>query len=240
MVKPKIIHEDNDLMIINKPSGWVVNEATTAKALPVIQRWLTEEFDYEIAKDRDFRSGIVHRLDKPTSGCLIIAKNKKAFKTLQKYFKRRKVTKYYQALVHGKVEPGKGLIKTPVGRLPWNRRRFGVMPGGRDAETGYSVINYYTKEDEIFSLVEFRPKTGRTHQIRIHAKYMKHPVVSDELYAGRKTYRSDINWCPRLFLHAARISFVHPAKGKKVTYESELPEDLQKTLGSLDQLNRKS
>lgn len=231
-MEPKIIFEDTSLMILEKPSGWIVNEAETTKGQKVLQTWLRKK-DYPLANDREFRSGIVHRLDKETSGILIVAKTEEAFKNLQKQFKDRKIKKSYQLLAHGKVGIKKGHIKAPVGRLPWNRRRFGVLPGGRSAETDYEVIGYYKKDDEEFSLVNAFPKTGRTHQIRIHLKYLGNAVVSDEFYAGRKTARKDRTWCRRLFLHAASISFKHPKRNKVVKFESSLPDDLSKALQKL-------
>jgi len=190
-------------------------------------------FLYPLSRNRELRSGIVHRLDKETSGILLIAKSKDVFDELQSQFKERKVNKTYLALVHGKVEPKEGEIKTPVGRLPWNRERFGVLPGGKIAETEYEVLNYFRKGNDQYSYIEFKPKTGRTHQLRIHAKYLGHPIVSDNLYAGRKTVRKDRLWCPRLFLHASAITFTHPFFKKKVVYKSQLPHDLTESLNSL-------
>jgi 23S rRNA pseudouridine1911/1915/1917 synthase len=225
-MQPKIVFEDKYLLIINKPPGWIVNEAKTTKGKPVIQSWLKKNKEYEIVTSRKMRSGIVHRIDKQTSGILIVAKNKDAFENIQTQFKERKVKKTYLALLHGKLVPDEGSVEAPVGRLPWNRERFGVLPGGRKALTKYKVENYFKKEKDAFSLVEFYPKTGRTHQIRIHAKYLNHPIVSDSFYAGRKTSRSDKKWCPRLFLHALKIEFNHPKNMKNVSFKSELPEDL--------------
>jgi 23S rRNA pseudouridine1911/1915/1917 synthase len=168
-------------------------------------------------------------LDKETSGLLIVAKTISAFENLQSQFKERKVTKTYIALVHGVVEPKEGEIIASVGRLPWRRERFGVLPGGREAITKYKVISYHsliTDHGSQFTLVELYPKTGRTHQIRIHLKFIGHPIVGDYFYAGRKTARDDREWCPRLFLHASKITFFHPVTGKEVKFESELPKDL--------------
>lgn len=227
----KIIFEDEDILLLNKPSGVVVNRANTTKQ-PTIQDWLEK---YLKLKDEGIggRAGIVHRLDKGTSGVLIVAKTTKAFENIQKQFKERKVKKSYQCLVHGKIEIKKGQITAPVGRLPWNRERFGVLPGGRTAETNYEVISYYKNDKDTFSLVNVFPKTGRTHQIRIHMKYLGYPLVADEFYAGRKTSRKDKTWCPRLFLHAKSISFIHPGTNKKVAFEANLPNDLGKVLQKL-------
>ncbi len=233
MEQPKVIFQDESLFVIDKPSGWIVNEATTTGNQLVLQSWLSK-MDYPLAGSREYRSGIVHRLDKETSGILLVAKTKDAFENLQKQFKERKVEKTYTALVHGKVEPEVGEIKAPVGRLPWRRDRFGVLPGGREAITKYKVLSIKylvsNKHKKEFSLLELYPKTGRTHQIRIHLKHLGHPIVSDEFYAGRKTARADRVWCPRLFLHASSIKFTHPISDQKLEFKSELASDLQEAL----------
>jgi 23S rRNA pseudouridine1911/1915/1917 synthase len=230
-MQPTVIFEDTDLLVIGKPSGWIVNESESAKG-DILQTWLGE-MDYPLSGSRDFRSGIVHRLDKETSGILLVAKTEAAFINLQAQFKERKVQKSYIALVHGKPKPGEGKIEAPVGRLPWRRDRFGILPGGREAATSYKTIATYKKGESEYSLIEAYPKTGRTHQIRVHFKYLGHPVVGDEFYAGRKTARGDRLWCPRLFLHAAQIEFEHPVSGEKVSFGSALPADLKKALSAL-------
>ncbi len=234
-MKPKVIFEDENLLVLDKPAGIVVNRAETTKD-ETIQDWLE---GYLKLKDRGIggRAGIVHRLDKETSGVLIVAKTKEVFENLQAQFKARKVKKEYTALVHGKVEIKTGTIEVPVGRLPWNRERFGVLPGGRAAETEYRVKEYYKKEEEDFSLLTLKPKTGRTHQIRIHLKYLGFPIVSDTFYAGRKRARADRQWCPRLFLHAAKIAFEHPVNKKRAEYTSELSRELSACLRKLSPLN---
>ena len=225
-VNPTIIFEDESILVLAKPSGWITNDASTTTTQPVIQTWLRENLKYLLVGDRDRRDGIVHRLDKETSGLLVVAKTITAFENLQSQFKERKVAKTYIALAHGEVIPKEGKIEASVGRLPWRRQRFGVLPGGREAVTNYKVLKTLSKDNEKFSLVELYPKTGRTHQIRIHLKFIGHPIVGDNFYAGRKTSRDDRLWCPRLFLHAAKISFFHPETGKELTFESELPKDL--------------
>lgn len=239
MEQPKIIFEDSEFFVLDKPSGWISNDASTTTTQPVIQTWVRENFDYPLKGNSECRDGIVHRLDKETSGLLLVAKTKHAFEALQKQFKDRVVKKTYTALVHGIVDLDEGMIDQPVGRLPWRRDRFGVLPGGRDATTLYKVIKRYrhnsedvsgSASDREYSLVEFRPQTGRTHQIRIHAKYIGHPLVSDTFYAGRKTSKKDRLWCPRLFLHSGGISFIHPKTKKEVSFTSELPEDLKSSL----------
>jgi len=234
-MEPTVIFEDDSLLVLNKPAGWVVNDAETVKHNLVVQRWLTDHYNFETIGDREFRCGIVHRLDKETSGILLIAKTKDAFYELQRQFRERIVEKTYIALVHGEVIPKEGKIEAEVGRLPWRRDRFGVLPGGRDSLTFYKLVTCYVSPvtKEPFSLVEFYPKTGRTHQIRIHAKYIGHPLVSDDFYAGRKTARKDRKWCPRLFLHAKGIKFLHPVTKKELKFESELATDLQAVLDTL-------
>lgn len=236
-MEPKTIYQDESLMVIDKPTGWVVNDAETVKETPTLQGWL-KTFDYPLSKDRQFRGGIVHRLDKETSGILLIAKTKDSFEALQKEFKERTVYKTYLALVHGKLEAKEGLIDAAVGRLPWRRDRFGVIPGGRTSQTEYKVLGEYKpkKGSEIYSLVECHPKTGRTHQIRIHLKHIGHAIVSDSFYAGRKTARNDRKWCPRLFLHAVAITFVHPVKKNEMAFTSELPKELQTVLETLTKI----
>jgi 23S rRNA pseudouridine1911/1915/1917 synthase len=241
-MEPKIIYEDDSLLVLEKPAGWIVNDATTTSNQPTIQNWLRRNFQFPISNDQLLRNGIVHRLDKETSGILLVAKTKEAFEKLQQEFKERKVEKTYTALVHGKVSPplgGDGIIEVPVGRLPWRRDRFGVLPGGRKAETRYRVISNikFPITNEKFTLLELKPKTGRTHQIRIHLKYIGHPIVADDFYAGRKTARNDRKWCPRLFLHAGGIKFQHPETGEMMEFASELPPDLQKSLEQLNPAN---
>jgi len=169
------------------------------------------------------RAGIVHRIDKETSGILLIAKTPEAFRELQRQFKEREVKKTYLALVHGKLVPEEGEINAPVGRLPWNTERFGVVPGGKEAVTRYKVVKC-----EDISLVELYPETGRTHQIRVHLKYINHPIIGDYLYAGRKTSRDDrAGDAPRVMLHAWKISFIHPDTHKTLAIESPIPDDMK-------------
>lgn len=231
---PKIIFEDNSVFVIDKPAGWITNDADTTTIQPVIQTWVRENFEYPLKGINEFRDGIVHRLDKETSGILLVAKTKEAFEKLQTEFKNREVSKTYVALLHGPVDE-EGRVEATVGRLPWRHDRFGVMPGGRVSVTDYELIKFYPGDRGGYSLVEFHPKTGRTHQIRIHAKHIGHAIVADEFYAGRKTARNDRKWCPRLFLHASGIKFIHPEIGKLVEFKSELPEDLKTVLQNLYQ-----
>jgi 23S rRNA pseudouridine1911/1915/1917 synthase len=221
---PQTVFEDKFLLVINKPAGMIVNRSETTKNEETLQDWLQNNFQFEIANSQLFRNGVVHRLDKETSGLLIIAKNKKAFINLQQQFKERKVKKKYLALVHGRVEPREGTIEAAVSRNPFNRKKFGIFLGGREARTKYKTISNFS---EGFSFLELFPETGRTHQIRVHLKYLNHPIVADEKYVGRKTLRKDLEWCPRLFLHAAGLSFIHPISCQEINLSSKLPSDLR-------------
>lgn len=239
---PVVLMEDEYLLVLAKPTGWVTNSADTVRDVPILQKWVHENITSEIAKDSEFRSGIVHRLDKDTSGVIVVAKTKEVYWKLQDMFRERLVEKTYMTLVHGKVPSGNGTIDAPIGRLPWNRERFGVFPGGRSSTTYYEVVNQYegTKKNDFYSLLDVHPKTGRTHQIRVHMKSIGHPVVSDIFYAGRKTSRSDLTWCPRLFLHASKISFLHPITKERLEVENPLPDDLNTALGKITKIINKN
>jgi len=232
-MKIKKIFEDKYLLVVEKPAGMVVNISATTKNMKTLQDWLVKNG----LGDGVERNGIVHRIDKETSGALIIAKTEQVMKDLQKQFKDRKVSKEYLTLVHGEVKPATGKIKVPVTRNPFNRTKFGVFVGGKSAETGYQAIGVYKKGQEKFSLLKVKPKTGRTHQIRVHMKYINHPVVADNLYAGRKTNKKDRLWCVRLFLHAHVLEVIHPVLNKKMSFEAKLATDLQTVLKKLEKLD---
>lgn len=268
-MNPTILFEDNDILVLNKPSGMTVNSADTTKDELTIQGWVEERFPlvfsgkqytmesdqntqsaqtksvgtYNIEDEFYSRGGIVHRLDKETSGVLIIAKNPVSFGKLKEQFMGRTTEKVYQALAHGKVTPPEGEISAPVGRLPFNRMHFGVIAGGREAVTHYNVLGYYQaafgKQKEILSLVELHPKTGRTHQIRVHLKYLNHPIVADPLYAGRKVGREDRKVLSRLFLHAVSLSFTHPTTGERMTINAPLPSELKIFLERLQKMENR-
>lgn len=229
---PKIIFEDDSFFVVDKPAGYITNDADTTTTQPVLQTWMRNNFKYPLNGNREFRDGIVHRLDKETSGIIVVAKTEEAFQKLQSEFKNREISKTYISLLHGKVDET-GTVEVSVGRLPWRRDRFGTLPGGRDSLTEYKLIEFFKGNNGGLSLVEFNPKTGRTHQLRIHARHIGHSIVADEFYAGRKTARNDRKWCPRLFLHAATIKFIHPVTLKEVEFKSDLPSELQVVLDNL-------
>jgi len=236
MPKPKIIFSDRWILVINKPSGLVVNRAETVKG-KTLQDWVEENnqisksVNNRIIEDRDFvsRSGVVHRLDKDTSGIMVVAKTPQAFTELQRQFKDRQVIKKYLALAHGRLKPKKGDIKLPLARNPQNRKKFVVRLKGKMALTYYQVLNYWQK-GEWFSFLELKPKTGRTHQLRVHLSHLGHPIVADPIYLGRKRLIGDRQWCSRLFLHAQFLSFIHPQCGQRVQFSLDLPEELRKIM----------
>ena len=248
MSEIKVLYEDEDILVVDKPAGITVNRADTTKDELTIQDWVEDYLQFRskisnlhVDKESDYykRAGIVHRIDKETSGILVIAKNIESFENLQLQFKERKVEKTYVALAHGLVSPQEGEISVPVGRLPWNRKRFGVLAGGKEALTRYRVISSFkfktskNQKEEGLTLLELNPKTGRTHQIRVHLKYFNHPIFADPLYGGRKTARDDRKMLSRVFLHAKKISFTLPTSGKNILLESSLPQELTSILNNL-------
>lgn len=244
----KILFEDKDFLIVDKPAGITVNRSDTTKG-DTVQDWaekylqIPQGLEQRDESETDFydRGGIVHRLDKETSGVLVLAKTPKSFAELQRQFKERLVQKKYVALAHGLVTPGEGEIKAPVGRLPWSRKQFGIVAGGRDSITYYKRHNVYTLsskkgEGEKASLLELTPHTGRTHQIRVHLKYIGHPIFADFLYAGRKTARDDRQFLPRVFLHAQSLSLFHPSSQERMNFIAPLPSELALFLQSLTRI----
>lgn len=234
------IFENAGFLAIDKPYGMVVNRSENAPT-GTLQDWIEEKHilhEESASKESAFRkrSGIVHRLDKDTSGVLLIAKHEAAFLYLQQQFAERKVTKKYSALVHGKLIPHEGILNFPIGRLPQNRRKFGVIPGGREASTEYRVISCYSYPPEgiPYTYTDVYPKTGRTHQIRVHFSYIGHALLSDSLYCTSSDLLSrDFQLCSRIFLHAHTLDVSDPVTQKKIRIEAKLPQDLMNVLNKL-------
>ncbi len=226
-----ILFEDDAMLAVNKPPGIVVNRAESVKG-ETVQDWMSARQDFTNETNEDFknRAGIVHRIDKETSGILLIAKTVPAFIELQRQFKEHVIQKTYIAIAHGKLVPDTGEINAPVGRLPWNRERFGIVPGGKESVTRYKVQETWDKGNDAFSLVELYPQSGRTHQIRVHLKYINHPIVGDYLYAGRKTARADRLWAPRVMLHAWKLTCLNPVSGKSLAIEAPIPDDIKRII----------
>lgn len=210
-----IIYEDDSLLVVNKPAGLVTLRTSSYRG-KTLQDWVEERLEIRIGG----RAGIAHRLDKETWGIILIAKNQSVFKELQNQFKERRVTKKYFVLVRG-IIPSKGRIVAPLGRSPGNNLKFGVIPGGKRAETEYEVIDRVKINGEDFDLVEVKLKTGRTHQIRVHFKYLGHSVFGDGVYGGRRERGKP------MFLVAKEIEFFHPVKKKMVKFTIGLPDLLK-------------
>ncbi|MDD3679442.1 MAG: RluA family pseudouridine synthase [Candidatus Shapirobacteria bacterium] len=234
-LKPEVVYQDNYLLVLNKPPFWTVNRSRTTQNQTTIQDWLEKGFNYETLKKSGFRSGIAHRLDKNTSGVLLVGKTIKSLTRIQQQFYKRQVEKEYLALVYD-VLPLEGEITVPISRLPWDREKFGVTLGGKEAKSRFVRVAVYQKGNQKYSLVRVFPRTGRTHQIRVHFRYLGYPIVADPDYVGRKRLRQDQSWCPRIFLHALAVSFVHPKKGDRVKFSASLPEDLELALERLEKV----
>lgn len=217
----KVVYEDDDVLVVDKPAGLPVHPAPGHPAHTLANAVLSLFPQVADAGDRQ-RPGIVHRLDKDTSGLIIVAKSNQAHRSLTSQFKNRKVTKGYLTLVHGIVEPREGVIEAPIGRDRSHRQRMAVVAEshGREARTHYRVIRYIAE----YTLLEVRPETGRTHQIRVHLAAIGHPVVGDGVY-GRKTDR-----LKRQFLHASLVGFTSPSSGQYIQLASDLPPDLEQVL----------
>jgi 23S rRNA pseudouridine1911/1915/1917 synthase len=214
-----VIYEDADLLVINKPPGMTVHPAPGHATSTLVNAVLAHSHDLS-GIGGVIRPGIVHRLDRDTSGIIVVAKNDAAHTALAGQLKERQVEKTYVALVEGTPKPAEGVIDAPIARDPRNRQRMAIVEGGRDSVTSYRVVERLSG----VSLVEARPKTGRTHQIRVHLAAIGHPIVGDRVYGHISPLAG------RQFLHASRIVFAHPATGARMELEAPLPSDLRDVL----------
>lgn len=231
----EVVYEDDDLIVVNKPAGIVVHPGAGSKT-GTLANALAFHFQDLSTAGGVARPGIVHRLDKDTSGLLVAAKTEQAHENLAEQFRVREVFKSYVALVHGQVERERGEIDEPIARDPHHRTRMAIVRGGRSALSIYRARERFDR----FTLLDVELKTGRTHQIRVHLAWIKHPVVGDETYgSGRdKTVadpmiRSQIGRLGRQFLHAEKLGFIHPKSGKQLKFKSSLPNELQKLLDAI-------
>lgn len=200
-----VIYEDNDLIVINKPAGLLTHSKGALNLEPTIASFIQPKITDKLLTGN--RAGIVHRLDRGTSGVIIAARNTEALRWLQKQFSTRKVIKKYLSVVEGAIEPKEAIIDAPIGRNPKNPKTFIVVATGKSAQTKYKVIKEFTKNHKPYSLVELSPKTGRTHQIRVHLKYIKRPIVGDNVYS-----HGDGN----LMLHALSLEIALPDSQIKI------------------------
>lgn len=221
-----IIFENDDLLVVNKPAGMVVHPAAGHASGTLVNAVLGYDPDIEGIGGEE-RPGVVHRLDRDTSGLILLAKNERAHRWLQDQFRLRKVEKTYLALVDGKPPTPSGRVETFIGRDPKNRKRMAVVSKakGREAISEYKTVEEFKNH----TLLEFHPYTGRTHQIRLHCAFLKCPIVGDEVY-GRKNSTVQLS---RHFLHALKLRIVLPGETAPRTFEAPLPDELRLVLDQL-------
>jgi 23S rRNA pseudouridine1911/1915/1917 synthase len=231
-----VVYEDSDLIVVNKPAGLVVHPAAGIQS-GTLANALAFHFQQLSRQGGAIRPGIVHRLDKDTSGLLVAAKTEVVHENLADQFRAREVFKSYIALVHGVVEQDSGRIDQPIARDPRNRTRMAVIRAGRGSLSLYTSRRRYDR----FTLLDVELKTGRTHQIRVHLSWLKHPVVGDEVYGeGRdKTVRdpkvkAQIRKLGRHFLHAEQLGFRHPGTGESMKFKARLPPELEELVATLE------
>ncbi len=224
-----ILFEDSDLIVLNKPAGLVVHPAAGHASGTLVNALLAHCSDLAgISGEK--RPGIVHRLDRDTTGVMVVAKNEKTMRALTSQFKLRETTKEYLALVWGHLNPPAGRTETLIGRNPHDRKKMCTNPSvGRNAITHYETIKVFTDT----SLLRVRIETGRTHQIRVHMAYLGHSIVGDPQYGRSRPNILPVPVPPRQMLHAARLSFLHPSTGKPMTFEAPFPPDMSALLKAL-------
>ncbi|WP_338064552.1 RluA family pseudouridine synthase [Vagococcus coleopterorum] len=220
----EIVYEDDDVVVVNKPQGMVVHPSAGHASGTMVNALLFHIKNLSSINDV-VRPGIVHRIDKDTSGLLMVAKNDEAHESLSKQLKDKTVVRRYVALVHGEIPHEKGTVDAPIGRSKINRQSQAVIEGGKPAVTHFKVLEKF----EDFTLIECQLETGRTHQIRVHMQYIKYPIAGDPLYGPRKTLPGTGQ-----YLHAKSLGFVHPKTGEELYFEADLPENFQEILKTLN------
>lgn len=225
-IKLDIVYEDADLMIINKPSGMVVHPGNGNHEHTLVNALLGYTNNLSTNND-DIRPGIVHRIDKDTSGLMVVAKNNKCHELLAEAFKNKTINRYYTALVIGELDTESGIIDAPIGRDPNERKRYTVTKqNSKTAITHFNVIKRYKG----YTLLNLKLDTGRTHQIRVHMKYIGHPIYNDPVYTNAK--------CSNFgqFLHSREIDFYHPITNKHLHFTAPLPKEFQDFINNLTSL----
>lgn len=220
----EIVYEDSDVLVVNKPKGMVVHPAPGHTTGTLVNGLMYHCKDLS-GINGVMRPGIVHRIDKDTSGLLMVAKNDKAHESLVQQLVDKTVTRRYTALVHGHIPHDKGTIDAPIGRDQKDRQKMGVVDNGKHAVTHFQVIGRFGVD---YTLIECRLETGRTHQIRVHMNYIGYPLVGDPKYGPKKT----IDFGGQV-LHAGILGFVHPSTNEYLEFEAPLPEDYQQLLEEL-------
>lgn len=222
MEEIKIIYEDNDILVLNKPAGVITtreNNESINSNFVYLEDWIKKNRQNNLP-----RQGIVHRLDKGTSGIVVVAKNEISLTSLKKQFKKRLTKKYYLALAGGDL-PKEGTINMPIDRSKYSFGRFKVDEDGKNALTLFKVLKKITIEGKKYSLIEIDLKTGRTHQIRVHLSYLGWPLLGDSLYGGIMS-----GGITRPFLHAKKMIITHPTTNKEMVFEAQLALDLENIL----------
>ena len=215
-----ILYEDEHIIVVNKPKGMLVHPTQTETSGTLVNALMYHCKQLTNIKG-EARPGIVHRLDKDTSGLLVAAKDNVSHEKLKKQFQEQTVERIYEAIVFGAMSHSSGIIKAPIGRNPKNRLQMAVVADGKYAETHFRVLERFKQ----YTHVQCELKTGRTHQIRVHLKYINHPIVGDELYVRKKTDLIDGQ-----ALFAKQLSFVHPHTNKRMTFTVERPDDFENLL----------
>jgi 23S rRNA pseudouridine1911/1915/1917 synthase len=219
-----VVYEDADILVVDKPPGLPVHPSPGHPTHTLVNALLAHCTDLS-GVGGELRPGIVHRLDMDTSGLMVVAKSDAAHRAVARQLQDRQVAKTYLALVWGVPQPGEGCIDRPIARDPRNRKRMAVVEGGREARTRYTVLRRFAE----CALVEARPETGRTHQIRVHMASAGHPIVGDQVYGRRRTILVD-----RHFLHAHRLRLRLPSTGRELELSAPLAPDLQAAMDALE------
>lgn len=225
----EIVYEDSDVIVVNKPAGMVVHPAPGSPSGTLVNALLYRYGDQLSSINGVIRPGIVHRIDKDTSGLLMVARNNKAHESLSRQLADHSITRRYCAIVRDNIKEDEGTIRGDIGRDPKNRLRNAVVAsGGKPAVTHYRVLERFGA----FTLVEAVLETGRTHQIRVHMAHIRHPLLGDSLYGPKNSGAGDAG-ARRQMLHAGVLGFVHPTSGEYMEFEAPLPEDFRKVLDRL-------
>ncbi len=231
---PQVLYDNPDFLVINKPAGWVVHEGA-GETGETVADWFVKNYPEVMEHQWDDlgRVGIVHRLDKDTSGVMVLAKSPEILAALQEQFKERSTKKVYQAIVYGAPKDREGEITTFIGRHPKHRQEQAVLPIQHGDATRREAVTEYKTDDTLFykqqpiSLMTFWPHTGRMHQLRVHAKYLGAPILGDQVYNTKPSKRlSKELGLERQLLHAKELTFRHPKTGERVTFQTTLPEDM--------------
>jgi 23S rRNA pseudouridine1911/1915/1917 synthase len=219
-----IVYEDEDLIVINKPIDLVVHPAAGHKDLTLVNA-LLYHFDSLSKVNGEFRPGIVHRIDKDTTGLLVVAKNDATHNHLAQQIKEKEANRLYLVLVEGEIDDAHFIIEAPIGRSNKNRKKMAVVSDGKEAKTEFKIVKRFSG----YTLLEAKLYTGRTHQIRVHLAYINHPVVGDQLYGKKNKFN-----IKHQMLHAFQLDLVHPKTNKKMQFKADLPQDFKELIERLE------